>query len=81
MLELFETRYWDFTVKHFHDKLVCEHGFSRSYSWTKNTLQSSGQVTKAKRRGAHRRKRPRRPMAGMILHQACPCEGGGRPAP
>ncbi len=69
VLELFETRYWDFTVKHFHDTLVSEHGFARSYSWTKNTLQSAGKVRKAKRRGAHRRKRPRRPMAGMMLHQ------------
>ncbi len=69
VLGLFETRYWDFTVKHFHDKLVCEHGFSRSYSWTLNTLQAAGKVRKAKRRGAHRRKRPRRPMAGMMVHQ------------
>jgi transposase len=69
VLELFETRYWDFTVKHFHEKLVSEHGLGRSYSWTKNTLRAAGKVKKAKRRGAHRRKRPRRPMVGMMLHQ------------
>ena len=69
VLELFETRYWDFTVKHFHEKLVSEHGVGRSYSWTKNTLQAAGKVRKAKRRGAHRRRRPRRPMVGMMLHQ------------
>ena len=69
VLELFETRYWDFTVKHFHDKLVSEHGIARGYSCTKNRLQAAGKVRKAKRRGAHRRKRPRRPMAGMMLHQ------------
>ena len=69
VLALFETRYPDFTVKHFHEKLVSEHGIARSYSWTKNTLQAAGKVKKAKRRGAHRRKRPRRPMAGMMLHQ------------
>ena len=68
-LELFETRYWDFTVKHFHEKLVAEHGIERSYTWTKNRLQTRRLVKKAKRRGAHRRKRPRRPMAGMMLHQ------------
>ena len=68
-LELFETRYWDFTVKHFHEKLVAEHGIERSYTWTKNRLQARRLVKKAKRRGAHRRKRPRRPMAGMMLHQ------------
>ncbi len=31
--------------------------------------EAAGKVSKAKRRGAHRRKRPRRPMAGMMLHQ------------
>jgi len=69
ILELFETRYWDFTVKHFHEKLVAEHGVGRSYSWTKNTLQSAGVVKKAARRGVHRRRRPRKPMVGMMLHQ------------
>jgi transposase len=69
MLALFETRYCDFTVKHFHEKLVSAHGFTRSYSWTKSALQASGKVAKAPRRGAHRRKRPRRPLPGMMLHQ------------
>jgi transposase len=69
VLELFETHYYDFTMKHFHEKLVGEHGVLRSYSWTKNALQAAGKVVRAKRRGAHRRKRPRRPMIGMMLHQ------------
>ncbi|VAX24587.1 hypothetical protein MNBD_NITROSPINAE03-1607 [hydrothermal vent metagenome] len=69
VLGLFETRYSDFTVKHFHEKLVNNHACTRSYSWTKNTLQSSGMVKKAKRRGAHRRKRERKPVTGMMLHQ------------
>ena len=56
VLALYETRYFDFTVKHFHEKLP-EHGVSRSYSWTKNVLQGVGRVARAKRRGAHRRKR------------------------
>jgi transposase len=68
MLSLFETRYFDFTVKHFHEKLP-EHGVHRSYTWTKNVLQEWGLVRKARRRGAHRRKRPRRPLPGMMLHQ------------
>jgi transposase len=68
VLRLFETRYFDFTTKHFHEKLP-EHGIRRSYSWTKNTLQAAGLVKRAKRRGAHRRKRERRPMVGMMLHQ------------
>jgi len=69
VLELFETQYWDFTVKHFHEKLQTAHGIERSYSWTKNTLQAASKVARAPRRGAHRRKRPRRPLPGMMLHQ------------
>ncbi len=69
VLELFETQYWDFTVKHFHEKLQAAHGIERSYSWTKNTLQAASKVARAPRRGAHRRKRPRRPLPGMMLHQ------------
>ena len=69
VLELFETRYWDFTAKHFHEKLVAEHGFGLSYNWLRLSLQAHGKIKPARRRGAHRRKRPRRPMAGMMLHQ------------
>lgn len=69
LLELFDTRYWDFTARHFWEKLVAEHGMSRSYNWVRLTLQAHGRVRPAPRRGAHRRKRPRRPMAGMMLHQ------------
>ena len=68
VVTLFETKYYDFTVNHFHEKLA-GHGIKRGYTWTKNVLQEAGKVKKAPRRGAHRRKRPRRPMAGMMLHQ------------
>jgi len=69
VLELFETRYWDFTAYHFWEKLRGEHDFKRSYNWLRLTLQAHGKIKKAPRRGAHRRRRPRRPMAGMMLHQ------------
>ncbi len=69
VLELFETRYWDFTAYHFWEKLVGEHDFKRSYNWLRVTLQAHGRIKKAPRRGAHRRRRPRRPLAGMMLHQ------------
>ena len=42
VLELFDTRYWDFTAKHFHEKLVAEHGSKRSYNWVRLTLQAYG---------------------------------------
>ena len=51
ILELFDTRYWDFTAKHFHEKLVEEHGFTRSYNWVRLTLQAHGRKRAAPRRG------------------------------
>ena len=69
VLDLFDTRYWDFTSKHFHEKLVSEHGVGRSYNWVRLTLQAHGRVRAAPRRGAHRRKRARRALPGMMLHQ------------
>jgi transposase len=69
VLALYRERYRGFTVKHFHEKLVSHHDFRWGYTWTKNTLQAAALVKKAKRRGAHRKKRPRRPLPGMMLHQ------------
>jgi transposase len=66
---LYRTRYAGFTAKHFHDHLKRDHGFGWGYTWTKTLLYSRGLLVKAKRRGAHRRKRPRRPLPGMMLHQ------------
>ena len=69
VLALFDTRYWDFTAKHFHEKLVAAHGCERSYNWVRLTLQAHGRRRAAHRRGAHRRKRPRRALPGMMVHQ------------
>jgi len=69
VLELFDTRCWDFTAKHFHEKLVAEHNFTHSYNWVRLTLQEYSRIRPAPRRGAHRRKRERRALPGMMLHQ------------
>ena len=66
---LYRERYQGFTAKHFHEHLVAKHNFAWSYTWTKTFLYSKGLLEKAERRGAHRRKRPRRPLPGMMLHQ------------
>ncbi len=69
VITLFETNYYDFTVKHFHEKLA-GHGISRSYTWNKKVLQKAGVVKKAPSRGdAHRRKKAGRPLPGMMLYQ------------
>jgi transposase len=67
--QLYRMRYGGFTARHFHEHLVREHGFLWGYTWTKTFLQSKGLLHRAPRRGAHRRKRPRRPLPGMMLHQ------------
>lgn len=66
---LYRGRYSGFTAKHFHEHLVRDHQFSWGYTWTKTFLHSRGLLERAPRRGAHRRKRPRRPLPGMMLHQ------------
>ena len=66
---LYRARYADWTVKHFFDFYQAEHRGTRCYTWVKKRLQAEGLVRVAKRRGAHRRKRERRPLAGMMLHQ------------
>jgi transposase len=66
IIEQYRTRYWDFTVKHFHEALQAEHGFRRGYTWTKAVLQSRGLVRVAPKRSVHRKKRP---LPGMMLFQ------------
>ena len=67
--ELYRTRYTGWPVKHFHEHLVERHGIARSYGWTKSVLHACGLVRPAPKRSAHRKKRPRRPVPGMMLHQ------------
>jgi transposase len=69
MLGLYRDIYRGFTVKHFHEHLVKNHGYTLGYTVTKLHLHRSHLVTPARSRSAHRKKRPRRPMVGMMLHQ------------
>jgi transposase len=69
LLEQYRTRYFDFTAQHFHERLKAEHRFDLGYTWTKLRLQEAGLIQKAARRSAHRKKRPRRPLPGMLLFQ------------
>lgn len=66
---LYLDRYQGFTAKHFHEHAVAKHGLHWSYTWTKTYLQNRGYLKRAPRRGAHRRKRLRKPLLGMMLHQ------------
>ncbi len=69
MLDEYRSHHMGWTAKHFHDYLVKHHNYNWGYTWTKTQLQHSHLILKAPRRGAHRRKRPRKPCIGMMLHQ------------
>ncbi len=69
MLGLYRDLYRGFTVKHFHEQLGKRHDYTLGYTVTKLHLHRAGLVRAAAKRSAHRKKRPRRPMIGMMLHQ------------
>ena len=68
VLELYREKYFDFNLRHFHEKLGSEHQIGLSYSWVKGVLQGAGLVARGRQRGVHRKRRPRRPLPGMLLH-------------
>jgi transposase len=65
---LYREKYFDLNVQHFHEKLQAEHGIELSYTWVKQALQGAGLVGRGRKRGAHRKRRERRPLPGMLLH-------------
>jgi transposase len=68
VLGLYRDRYFDLNVRHFHEKLESEHQIALSYSWVKGILQGAGLIARGRKRGVHRKRRPRRPLPGMLLH-------------
>jgi transposase len=68
VLALYREKYFDLNVQHFHEKLGTEHGMELSYTWVKQALQGAGLVARGRKRGAHRKRRARRPLPGMLLH-------------
>ncbi|HEU0050036.1 MAG TPA: helix-turn-helix domain-containing protein, partial [Nitrososphaera sp.] len=67
VLGLYRDKYFDFNVKHYHEKLTEEHSMEVSYTWVKGLLQGSGLVAKDRARKKHRRRRERKPLAGMMM--------------
>jgi len=64
----YRARHLGWNVRHFHSWYRRDGG-QRSYSWVKQRLQEAGLVAKGKAQGAHRRKRERTALPGMMLHQ------------
>src|ERR1700745_1257168 len=65
---LYREKDFDLNVQHFHEKLQAEHGIELSYTWVKQALQGAGLVARGRKRGAHRKRRERRPLPGMVWH-------------
>jgi len=68
VLLLYREKYFDLNIRHFHEKLREQHGIGLSYTWVKTVLQGAGLVARQRKRGVHRKRRPRRPLPGMLLH-------------
>ena len=68
ILELYRSKYMGFNVTHFHEYLREKHAIKRGYTFVKCALQNAGLVAKTKVRGKHRKRRPRKPLPGMMLH-------------
>jgi transposase len=68
VLRLYREKYFDLSIRHFHEKLREEHSIDLSYTWVQQALQGAGLVQRRAKRGPHRRRRERRPIPGMLLH-------------
>src|SRR3990172_8834943 len=68
LAERYRKRYKGWNVCHFHSHYR-RAGGTRSYTWVKKCLQEAKLVEKAPRRGAHRKRRERAPLPGMMIHQ------------
>ena len=68
VLRLYREVYHDLNVRHFHEQLGEKHAIELRYTWVQQALQGAGLVARGRKRGKHRRRRPRRPLIGMLLH-------------
>jgi hypothetical protein len=68
LTDRYRHRHRGWNVRHFHDWYRRDGG-KRSYSWVKKHLQAAGLVEQGKQKGAHRKKRERMPLPGMMIHQ------------
>ena len=68
LAERYRKRYEGWNVRHFHSHYR-RGGGTRSYTWAKKCLQEAKLVEKAPRRGAHRKRRERSPLPGIMIHQ------------
>jgi hypothetical protein len=71
---LYQERYRDFTVKHFHEQLVQRHNYKLGYTVTRLTLQGAGARGRAGRQAEAARRRPPQeaPAPAVARHAGVP---------
>lgn len=67
VLNLYRELYFQWNAKHFHEQLK-KYAIPYGYTWTKNLLQEAGLIQRIQKRDKHRKKRPRKPLIGMMMH-------------
>ncbi|MGH8702016.1 MAG: ISNCY family transposase [Burkholderiales bacterium] len=68
LTERYRRRHTGWNVKHFYAWYRTDGG-SRSYTWVKLRLQDADLAPRGQQRGAHRQRRERAAMRGMLVHQ------------
>ena len=68
LTEKYRRGYEGWNARHFHSWYWREGG-RRSYTWVKRRLQEAQLIARGKRKGAHRKRRERSAVPGMMLHQ------------
>lgn len=68
LTERYRAQHSGWNVKHFHS-WYRRTGGMRSYTWVKRRLQEAQLVPCFKKRGAHRKRRERSALPGMMIHQ------------
>jgi transposase len=68
LVDQYRRRHDGWSAKHFY-AWYRRDGGTRSYTWVKTRLQEARAIPKAEKRGAHRKRRERSPLPGMLLHQ------------
>jgi len=68
LTEQYRRQHLGWNVKHFHS-WYRRSGGTRSYTWVKKRLQGAKLVPKYEKRGAHRKRRERSALPGMMIHQ------------
>ena len=68
LVQRYRSYHLGWNVQHFYSWYKRDGG-QRSYTWVKNELQRAQAVPKASKRGAHRKRRDRAALPGMLIHQ------------